>query len=229
MTAKCAPITSVSQSKGMVTMSLLLLACATAACSPEADNPAANTAVPAAAMTTEATAMPAPGAATPTVGGALKLSGAAGAEAIAATLAEAKRQGMTGVEVTQAQSFRVTEGGRDVATLLTGKGKMADATYAGCFIATQQGGETMVIPTLGYGEYEAQTCGGPTAVAILSSGSPVRIGVTFRGSSPSAGGTVPMVIEWDRADNTLLIDQALSSKAQDSGVTTVADLRPLVR
>lgn len=213
-------------------MSLLLMACAAAACSAQPEAPVAN-AVASAAVAEAATAeAPAPGAASPASGAAkpgagatLKLAGAADAAAVAATLAEARRQGMTDVEVTKAQSFRVSNG----AMLLTGKGTMPDATVAGCFIAARQNDETMLIPTVGYGEYEAQSCGGPTAIAILSSGSPVRIGVTFRGSSPNVTGIVPMVIEWDRSDNTLLIDQALSSKAQDSGVTTIAGLRPLVR
>lgn len=204
----------------------LLLACTLAACGQPAADSAANTmAAPVAANETAAPALaPAAGE-----GAALKLSGAADAASVAATLAEAKRQGMSGAEVTAAQSFRITEGGRAIATVLTGKGKAADATFAGCFVAVRTGDNVELIQTLGSGDYEAQTCGGPTAVGILSSGEPVRFGLTFRSFSQTAEETVPMVVNWDRADGTLLIDTELSTRAADSGVKTVAGMRPLVR
>lgn len=204
-----------------------LLACMVASCGQPAIDTSTNT------VATSGTAKVAAGAPTPTpVAGdaaALKLAGAADAASIAATRAEAKRQGMSGVEVTAGQSFRITEGGREIATVLTGEGKMPDATIAGCFVALRMGDNVELIPTLGYGDYEAQTCGGPTAVGILSSGDPVRFGMTFRSYSQDAEETVPMVVTWNRSDGSLLIDSGLSSKAADIGVKTVAGMRPLVR
>jgi hypothetical protein len=96
-------------------------------------------------------------------------------------------------------------------------------------VALRTGDNVELIPTLGSGDYEAQTCGGPTAIGILSSGSPVRFGLTFRSYSQEAEETVPMVVNWDRTDGTLLIDTELSTKAADGGVKTVAGMRPLVR
>jgi uncharacterized cupin superfamily protein len=203
----------------------LLIACAVAACSPQPADTSANI-----VAANEAAAAPAPAPAPAAGEGAgLKLGGTADAASVAATLAEAKRQGMSGVEVTAAQSFRITEGGREVATVLTGEGKAADATFAGCFVALRTGDNVELIPTLGSGDYEAQTCGGPTAIGILSSGNPVRFGLTFRSYSQEAEETVPMVVNWDRTDGTLLIDTELSTKAADGGVKTVAGMRPLVR
>ncbi|OWK30964.1 hypothetical protein [Sphingomonas mucosissima] len=205
----------------------LLLACAVAACGQPATDTSANTiAAPVAANGAATAPAPAPAAGE---AAALKLSGAADAASIAATLAEAKRQGMSDAKVTAAQSFRITEGGREIATVLTGEGKMPDATFAGCFVALRTGDNVELIPTLGYGDYEAQTCGGPTAVAILSSGDPVRFGMTFHSYSQDAEETVPMVVTWSRGDGSLLIDTELSTKAANSGIKTVAGMRPLVR
>lgn len=156
-----------------------------------------------------------------------KLAGQADSRAVAATLAEARRQKMTDVEVSEVQSFRVTDGARQVATVLTGKGKMPDATYAGCFIAIQQGDDVELIPTLGYGNYEAETCGGPLTVGIVS-GDPVRFGIVFRGYSREAETSVPLVVEWNRGDNSLLIDDALSTKALDGRATSIAAMRRLI-
>ncbi|MFV0623279.1 hypothetical protein ACBY01_04600 [Sphingomonas sp. ac-8] len=170
------------------------------------------------ALAASATATPAP----------LTLAGPAGPAARTAVLAEAKRQQMTEVAVAAAQSFRVLDGGSTAATLLTGEGNMPGTTFAGCFVATVQGDDTMLIPTLGYGNYEAETCGGPLAVGILLSGATTRIGVIFKSYSRDAVERVPIVIDWDRSNNTLLIDEEASSRALDSGAKTIPALRRLV-
>lgn len=131
---------------------------------------------------------------------------------------------MTDVEINKDQSFRVVDGARQVATVLTGKGDMPDAISAGCFIAIYQGDDVELIPTLGYGTYEAETCGGPLAVGIVSS-EPVRFGIVLRGYSREAKTSVPLVVEWNRSDNTLLIDETLSTKALDAGATSIAAMR----
>ncbi len=134
---------------------------------------------------------------------------------------------MTDVEISKTQSFRVVDGARQVATVLTGHGDMPDAIAAGCFIAIQQRGDVELIPTLGYGNYEAETCGGPLAVGIVSS-APVRFGIVFRGYSREAKTSVPLVVEWNRRDNTLLIGDVLSTKAWDGGATSIAAMRRLI-
>jgi hypothetical protein len=157
----------------------------------------------------------------------LKLAGQADGAAVAATLAEAQRQQMTDIKISKSQSFRVINGTKQVATVLTGEGKMPDATNAGCFIAIQQGDDVALIPTLGYGNYDADTCGGPLAVGIVSA-NPVRFGIVFRSYSRDAEITAPMVVEWNRSDNTLLIDDALSTKVVNAGAGSIAAIRGLM-
>jgi hypothetical protein len=194
-------------------------ACAIAACGAEPSVATSN------AVGTTTVSVSAP--AVPPAQHALKLAGQADGTAVAATLAEARRQKLTDVEISKAQSFRVVDGARQVATVLTGHGDMPDAIAAGCFIAIQQRGDVELIPTLGYGNYEAETCGGPLAVGIVSS-APVRFGIVLRGYSREAKTSVPMVVEWNRSDNTLLIDDALSTKALDGGATSIAAMRRLI-
>jgi hypothetical protein len=161
--------------------------------------------------------------------GKLTLAGPAGSEAIAAIPAEATPQGMKQVEIAGSQSFRVMDGSRQVATLITGEGDMPDVQNAGCFVAVSQSGNVELIPTIGYGDYDAETCGGAVAVGLLSSGAKVRIGAIFRASSPSVELTEPLVIDWDRSDGTLLIDTTVSRRVLDRGAQTIAAMRKLVR
>jgi hypothetical protein len=161
--------------------------------------------------------------------GALTLAPGAGSGARTAVLAEAKRQDMTEVTISDTQSFRVLERGREVATLLTGAVKFPDAVNAGCFVATVQSGEPMPIPTLGYGDYEAEPCGGPIAVGVLSSGPVTKLGFVFRSYSREAEEAVPIVIDWDRSNNTLLIDENASKRADLAGARTIVRLRQLMR
>ena len=154
----------------------------------------------------------------------LRLSGPASTDAIKAVEDEAARQKMTQIRVDPTQSFAVIDGNQTVATLVTGEGSMPDAKRNGCFVAMKQGVETMLIPTLGYGEYEFETCGGPLAVGFVSMAAMPKLGIVFRSYSHEAEETVPIVVEWDRSNNTLLIDDAASRRALDARATSIAQI-----
>jgi len=159
----------------------------------------------------------------------LQLSGMADRQAIAAVRAEAARQEMTRVTIASTQSFNVTEGGRIVAALVTGRGNLPNTDLNGCFVATRQGSETMLIPTLGYGDYELEPCARPLAVGLLSSSaSTAKLGLVFGSYSREGNETVPIVINWDRSNNTLLIDDAMSTKASQVGAQTIAAMKKLL-
>ena len=153
-----------------------------------------------------------------------------GASAAATELVQAKGRGagLSQVSVAADQSFRVLDRGREVATLVTGKGTVAGAN-PGCFAAIVQEGRVSVAPTIGSGEWEAQTCGAPVAAALLSVSSPVRIGVIFHAYSPNAEGDEPVVLVWDRARGTLTTDPAASRRASVAGATTISAMRQALR
>ncbi len=227
MTARCGRITSVmpvADLRWFVLSAVVLVgACGGAPVEAEANGsaPVAEAVAPVAAPTAAPAAVQA--------SGEVKLSGAAGTAAIAAAEADAKRRGMTGVAATTAQSFRLTEAGRDVATVITGKATMPDAPYAGCFVAVVSDADVKLIPTIGHGEYEAETCGGPSSVGLLSSRDPVRFGIVFDASSPNAEVQEPVVVNWDRATNAIAIDDARSTAASQAGATTIAAMRRAAR
>jgi hypothetical protein len=207
----------------------VLAALGIAACQAEPSTATANIGAPAETAPAEIAAGDAGPAAPPATAAGVRLSGPASAEDIAAVQEEAGRQEMTRVKIATAQSFSVKEGGRTVATLVTGEGNMPGAELNGCFVATKQGNETMLIPTVGYNNYELEPCGGPLGVGVLSSGNPVKLGVVFRSFSREAEETIPIVIDWDRSNNTLLIDEAASRRALDGGAKTIAQMRKIVR
>ncbi len=193
------------------------------ACSPEAGTASGNS-TPVVAEPTETIAPAAPAAA-----GKVALSGSADAEAIAQTRTAAAGAQMTKVRVTSAQSFGLSVDGQRVASIVTGEASLSNGT-PGCFAAIVQNGKVSLVPTIGQGEYEAESCDKPTAVGVLSSsGDMVRIGAVFGAFSPSATVSEPIILSWSRSAGTLSIDAAGSSKASQTGAQTIAAMRKAVQ
>ena len=165
-----------------------------------------------------------------TVGGmvtppeAIRLSGAASAASIAAAEVSAAKAGWRNVRVSKAQSFRLVAGGREVATLVTGEATLAP-DVPGCFAGMVQGDRVTLVPTIGQGDYETTSCGGPVAAGILRAGKPVGIGVVFTAYSPNAELREPIAFTWDATTNRFMIDPAQSKKASLAGAQSIADMR----
>ncbi len=158
----------------------------------------------------------------------IRLSGAASAVSIAAAEASAAQSGWSNVKVSNAQSFRLVAGKREVATLVTGEATLSP-DVPGCFAAVVQGDRVALVPTIGQGDYETTRCGGPVAAGILSPGKPVSIGVVFTSYSPNAGSREPIAFTWDAATNRFAIDAAQSKKASLAGAQSIADMQRAVR
>ena len=164
----------------------------------------------------------------PLIGSRLTLTRRADAAALSAVLAEAGRRGWRDVDIAPVQSFRMMQAAHHLATLVTGEATVPGAVNAGCFLAVVKDGEVGLISTVGVGDYEAETCIEPLAVGLLSSRAPVRFGTVFRAASPNAMVLEPIVINWDRSNNTLLIDDAMSTKASQAGAQTIAAMKKLL-
>lgn len=158
----------------------------------------------------------------------IRLSGAASAVSIAAAEASATQSGWSNVKVSNAQSFRLVAGKREVATLVTGEATLSP-DVPGCFAGVVQGDRVALVPTIGQGDYETTRCGGPVAAGILSPGEPVSIGVVFTSYSPNAGSREPIAFTWDAATNRFAIDAAQSKKASLAGAQSIADMQRAVR
>ncbi len=105
---------------------------------------------------------------------------------------------------------------------------MPGAGNAGCFVAVVQGRDTALIPTIGHANYEAQACSGVQAVGLLSTSGSIKFGFMFHGFTPSAQELESIVVDRNRSDNTLLIDDALSTKASQAGAQTIAAMKKLL-
>ncbi len=184
---------------------------------------AAPAAEPAATIATEPAAPAAPASS-----GKVTLSGSADAKAMTQTRTAAGDQQMTNVKVTPSQSFGLSVDGRRIASIVTGEASLTNGT-SGCFAAIAQGGKVSLVPTIGSGEYEAESCDKPTAVGILSSfGDVIRFGAVFGAFSPNATVREPIVLNWSRSTSTLSIDAARSSQASQAGAQTIAAMRRAV-
>ncbi|MDJ0276634.1 N-acetylmuramidase domain-containing protein [Sphingomonas sp. 2R-10] len=221
-------VAAVDRRDARLRSAVLFAALLVGACGAAPEVAEANVAAPSSKTVATAPAPVAEPSAAP-VTGEVKLAGPAANPAVVAVEAEAKRQGLANVAVTTAQSFQVSEAGRAIATLVTGKGTMPDAPYAGCFVAIVRNAAVQLIPTIGHGEYEAETCGGPSSVGLLSSRDPIRFGIVFDASSPNTEAQEPIVVNWNRATNALGIDKARSTAASEAGATTIAEMRRTVR
>ncbi|TCP70963.1 hypothetical protein C8J43_10233 [Sphingomonas sp. PP-CE-1G-424] len=158
--------------------------------------------------------------------GSLKLLAPADAGAIAAVRQAAGT--LSDVAVTSAQSFKIMSGGQQIATFVAGEGKAPDAVNAGCFAAIVQNGRATVLPTIGSGAWEAETCLSTDAVGILGASDPVRIAVIYKAASPNAEVLEPVVLQWDRAGR-VTIDEAASTRASTAGATSVKAVRELLK
>ncbi|MEH3040498.1 MAG: hypothetical protein PGN21_10605 [Sphingomonas paucimobilis] len=154
----------------------------------------------------------------------LRLSGAASAASIAAAEASATRNGWSDVKASQAQSFRLVAGEREVAALVTGEATLAP-DVPGCFAGVVQNDRVVLVPTIGQGEYETTACGGPVAAGILRAGAPAAIGVIFKSYSPNAESLEPIAFTWDVANNRFTIDAERSKRASLAGAQSIADMQ----
>lgn len=135
---------------------------------------------------------------------------------------------LSDLAITAGQSFKIMRGGQQIATFVAGEGKDPDAVNAGCFVAIVQNGRATVVPTIGSGAWEAETCLSTDAVGILGSGDPVRIAVIYKAASPNAEVLEPVVLHWDRAGR-VTIDEPASTRASTAGTTSVKALRDLLK
>ena len=185
------------------------------------DTAASNAAVAVAAPRDAASAAAATVAQVP-----LKLLAPADAPALAAVRQAAAT--LSDVVVTSAQSFKIMSGGQQVATFVAGEGKAPDAVNAGCFAAIVQNGRATLLPTIGSGAWEAETCLSTDAVGILGSSGPMRIAVIYKAASPNAEVLEPVVLQWDRGGH-VTIDEAASTRASTAGATSVKAVRDLLK
>lgn len=153
----------------------------------------------------------------------------AGAEnAAIMAVRQATRQSKSAT-IDRSQSFHIVQQGRKVATLVAGKVQAPGAVYVGCFMALVQDGRTTVVPTIGSGDWEAETCGRAISMGLIATRNGVIIGIVYEASSPNTLVREPVLLRWNRKDRTLVADEALSRQASIKGATTIAAMGRLLK
>lgn len=67
-----------------------------------------------------------------------------------------------------------------------------------------------MVPTIGSGDWEAESSGSAMAAGLISTGNPVVIGIVYQAASANALVREPVVLRWNRKDQTLAADKGLS-------------------
>ena len=159
-------------------------------------------------------------------------SGHVTADAIAKATDSAAASGPGDPRIDRSQSCKITCGGAAVGSFLSGSGEFsndAGAKTATCFAAfVPTEGRVSVVPTIGKGDWEAETCESVKAISTLpASGGTARIGVLYQASSPNAEPIEPVVFDLGGGSGVLAVDTQATRKASLAGITTVGKLRNL--
>jgi hypothetical protein len=139
----------------------------------------------------------------------------------------------------QKQSFRLSQNGAFVGTLVSGRGyaqtseKREDGSPIErliCFLAlARTGGAVDLVRTIGNGEWEAEACTSVEAVGIVTDapGSAHKIAIVYDAHVfPRSQLPEVVIFSWDGGAQRIEIDEATSRQA--SGATTIRDIRRLL-
>jgi len=128
------------------------------------------------------------------------------------------------------QSFLLESSGKKIGYFLAGQG-FNQRDDAVCFVAwsTQSPRIANVIPTIGYGNWEAEICNGTKAVGIISAPNemPLKLAVIYQVQSPNA--TAAESIVFNVSNGALALDESLTQRIGAQGATTIKELKALYK
>ncbi|WP_241606070.1 hypothetical protein [Rosenbergiella epipactidis] len=126
------------------------------------------------------------------------------------------------------QTFTLTRNGKVLGTFIAGKGFNEQDDNV-CFIgwSVQNTVVKTIIPTIGYDDWQAESCRETKAVGVISSAKEkeTKIAVIYKAASPNTLTDETIVFSVESANSTLYIDRALTKKLSTSGATTLAEVK----
>jgi hypothetical protein len=164
----------------------------------------------------------------------LKLSAAANAQAAAKSVMRyAEQRKFANAKVYDKQVFQVSLGGEVLGTLVSGSGLFTTEVQSDnstCFIAlVKPDNKVVLMPTVGFGDWETESCLSIEAVGTLSPQPQTGFGriVVIHGGStgPASSGRSPVVLMWNSKTRSFEIDLEASMKAGRVSEGTVAAMR----
>ena len=155
--------------------------------------------------------------------GQIRLVPARSPVASAPILRQVQRLGLRRAEVFARQTFRLERGGRPAGLLVSGRGMQVNARgseQSTCFVAfVAPGGTVSVVKTIGFDEWEAESCVSVAGVGKV--GAAALIAIIYRAGSPNADVSEPVVLSLDDANHRLTIDLQASRWASLAGAATI--------
>lgn len=128
------------------------------------------------------------------------------------------------------QAFSVNSDGKHLGDFIAGQGFNAQDD-AVCFIAWSDGNGKIqrIVPTIGFDNWEAETCTGTKAVGVLADddkGS-TKLAVIYSAQSPNAIATESVIFSIDKETGALVFDKELTRKLSVQSVGTLTALNDL--
>lgn len=136
---------------------------------------------------------------------------------------------LSGASLIEKQVFEVKDKGQKLGTLIAAEGYNQSDNPV-CFIAwaDKQDAVTAVIPTIGFQQWEAETCFATSAIGVVSrSEATARVGVIYAAKSPNADATEALVL--DLSAEGIQLNTALTGSASTAGIKTLGALKALVK
>lgn len=139
------------------------------------------------------------------------------------------KKNISGGTPVQNQVFQIEINGKKTGTFIAGEGFNSDDENV-CFIGWEEGDNKSVttIPTIGFDQWEAETCNETKAVSVISKdNNSAKIAVIYQAASPNAIAWESVIL--DVNDNGLTIDQELTDKFGSQGAKTIKELKALIK
>ncbi|QHM73900.1 hypothetical protein [Mixta intestinalis] len=141
--------------------------------------------------------------------------------------AAAKNSNILGGVPIDKQSFQIKDNNNTVGVFIAGKGFNANDDTV-CFVGWVSGKEKTVklIPTIGYGNWEAETCLNTEAVSLIPYDNRNILAVIYKIGSPNATGYETVIFKIN--EEHLIVDDELTNRFGSEGIKTIKDLRNLI-
>lgn len=140
----------------------------------------------------------------------------------------ALQQAITGGTPVDHQVFNVNIEGKNTGAIIAGRGFDKNDNSV-CFVrwADGHGRVAVTIPTIGFNQWEAETCTATVAVSVLSQKEhDAKIAVIYEAASPNA--TAWESVIFDLSAGGLSVDQPLTDKVGSQGIKSVSGLKVLI-
>lgn len=143
---------------------------------------------------------------------------------------KASEKAISGGSPVDGQSFNLISKGKTVGSFIAGQGFNAQDADV-CFIGWSKSkpGVDTVIPTIGFDNWEAETCNGTKSVGIISTDNDAvtKIAVVYEAASPNATADESIIFSVDNASGEIALDHDLTAKIGSSGAKNLKELKAI--